>query len=107
MANIEQDFEFDYAAESAKVGFQSTVNALLEMQSFISSRMTGARERCKDGSYFSNDELKIYSDWILDTASALMEHYREIDKTNRFLNKRFKLIQFTTKRKAHDKAFIA
>ena len=92
MSNIEEHFEFDYAAESAKVGFQSTINCLLEMQSEISARMSYAKEHGKNGVYFTIGELEVQKSWILDTATALLEHYRAIDKTNRFLNKRFKLL---------------
>lgn len=100
MTKIEEHFEFNYAAESSKIEFQATVNGLLELQALISSRIACATERGKDGVFFTSGELEIYQDWIMNTASALLEHYATIDRTNRLLNKRFKLTQVATKQKA-------
>lgn len=97
--NIEH-FEFDYACESSKIEFQSTIGSLLELQALLASRSAGAIDRGKPGVYFSNAELDVYTDWIMNSAIALMEHYRAIDKTNRFLNKRIELVVIASKRKA-------
>jgi len=94
--NIGQDFDFDCACEEAKREFQSTVNCLLEIKTELSSR----RSRAKDGAFFRNAELEVYEDWIMDTVNALMQHYGAIDRTNRLLNKRFKVSMVASKIKA-------
>lgn len=99
MANIEQDLQFNYASEEAKRDFQGGVESLLELHSFISSRKAGAKERGKEGVFFTDSELEIYLDWIMNTASSLLEHYGNIDRVNRLAMKLYRISQIGEPRK--------
>jgi hypothetical protein len=99
MSNIDQDFEFNYAAEESKREFQANVESLLELHSLISCRMSSATERGKDGVFFTTGELEVYKEWVMNTASALLEHYGHIDRVNRLAMKLYNISRISEPKK--------
>lgn len=97
--NIQERFEFAYAAEESKREFQENVGSLLELQSLISSRMSAASERGKDGVFFTTGELEVYKEWLLNTASSLLEHYGHLDRVNRLAMKLYTISRIAEPKK--------
>src|SRR5687768_3496681 len=83
--NINHDF--DYLAEDAKKEFQWNVNSILELEALISLRSSEAQVMNEDGVFFTNAELEVFTEWLLETASSLLVNYSTIDRTNRITNK--------------------
>ena len=86
--NIEHTFE--YAAEEAKKGFQSNISSLLELHSHLQGKHIKALHSQKEGAFFTNEELKTLSDWVLDIAGSQMGYYLSIDRVNRKTHKLFR-----------------
>lgn len=90
MSKINQDFEFNYAAESAKLEFQQNISSLLELHAEFSARLQSAVDKHKDGVYILTGEMEVFKDWLMQTSTSLLENYALIDHTLRITNRLYK-----------------
>lgn len=81
---------FDYSMEESKKGFQAGISSLLELQGHLQAKQLKALQNKKDGIWFTNEELRTLSAWIMDLAGSQMGHYLVLDGTIRKTNKLFK-----------------
>lgn len=78
---------FNSAAEQAKTEFQAHIGSLLELQTLFLNKLAETQERQKAGAFFTNEEMVVIKDWILQTSTNLMADYVILDRTNRLTNK--------------------
>lgn len=90
MANIHQDFEFNYATEEAKLEFQANVSSLLDLYAEFSSRLQSAEEKNKPGVFITKGELQVLMDWLMNTSAGLQLNYELINNTLKITNKLYK-----------------
>jgi hypothetical protein len=82
--NIQQPDEL-YQIQSAKVDFQATVSALLEVQSELSNKKAYATQNKKEFISHHVDEAEIICDQLLSIATSLCGAYDVVNATNKHL----------------------